>query len=105
MTQDTLLDGFIDPRTAQLFALLYGSPKPSIDSLPDHGALELGKGARHLKHELACRLRCVDRLLLEEEVDHWPRGPEWCRVDQSKSARDDRSPRPSRRQSGACWHP
>jgi hypothetical protein len=35
-----------------------------VDALPDHAALKLGKSAGHLKHQLASRCRCVDRLLI-----------------------------------------
>ena len=40
-----------------------------MDPLPDHAAFKLGKGARHLKHELAGRRRGVDGLLIEVKID------------------------------------
>jgi len=45
-----------------LFALLYDPLKPGFDSLPDHAALKLCKGAGHLKHQLAGGRSGVDRL-------------------------------------------
>ena len=40
-----------------------------MDSLPDHAALEFGKGARHLKHELAGGCGGVDRLLIQVQIN------------------------------------
>ena len=69
MTQDSPLCRGVDLGPAELFALLYGPLKPGIDSLADHAALELGEGARHLKHQLAGGCRGVDRLLIEVQID------------------------------------
>jgi hypothetical protein len=38
---------------AKCFAVRNGSLKASMDPLPDHAALKLGKGANDLKHQLA----------------------------------------------------
>jgi hypothetical protein len=35
----------------------------------DHGALELGEHAHHLKHGIASRRRGVDALLMQEQFD------------------------------------
>src|SRR5215469_11133003 len=64
LSLDSFFQCWIDLWPPELFALLYGPLKASIDSLPDHAALEFGKGARHLKHELAGRRGRVDRLLI-----------------------------------------
>src|SRR5262249_48612641 len=43
------------------------APGPrSADAFLNHGALELGKYAHHLKHRLACRRRGVEPLLAQE---------------------------------------
>jgi hypothetical protein len=49
----------------ELFARLHGPPKPGADTLADHAALKLGKGARDLKHEQPGRRGRVNRLLVE----------------------------------------
>ena len=41
----------------KLRALCDRALKASVDALPDHAALKLGKGPPNLKHQLACR--CV----------------------------------------------
>ena len=46
---------------------LYGPLQSGIDALADHAALELGKGARDLEHQLSGRRGRVDRLLIEIE--------------------------------------
>jgi hypothetical protein len=51
---------------AQPFALALAPRKPGADSFLDHGALELGKHAHHLKHGLAGRCRGVEALLMQE---------------------------------------
>jgi hypothetical protein len=43
-----------------------GPRKPGADAFLDHGALELGNHAHHLKHRLACRRRGVEPLLAQE---------------------------------------
>jgi hypothetical protein len=59
-------------RPPEAFALLHGSLKPGADSLADHAALKLGKGARNLKHQPPGWRGRIDGLLLEiraEKVD------------------------------------
>jgi len=58
-----------DLRPPELLTLFYRPLKPSIDSLADHAALKLGKGAGDLKHELASRRDGVDRLLVEVQIN------------------------------------
>jgi hypothetical protein len=52
-----------------LLALFYGPLKPGMDSLADHAALKLGKGAGNLKHKLSGRRRGVDQLLVEVQIN------------------------------------
>src|SRR5262249_31689167 len=67
--QDSLLKLGGYPRPAKLFALLFGPPKPGTDSFCDHRTLKLGKYTHHLEHRLARRRRCVQALLVQEQVD------------------------------------
>ena len=54
---------------AKCFAVRNGPLKASMDPLPDHAALKLGKGADDLKHQLA-RWRCgVDGLLVDKKIN------------------------------------
>ena len=54
---------------AKCFAICHGSLKASMDPLPDHAALKLGKGADDLKHQLA-GWRCgVDGLLVDKKIN------------------------------------
>ena len=53
-------------RSTKTLPLAPGPRKPGADSFLDHGALELGKYAHHLKHRLACRRRGVEPLLAQE---------------------------------------
>jgi hypothetical protein len=54
---------------AKCFAVRNGSFKASMDPLPDHAALKLGKGANDLKHQLA-GWRCgVNELLVDEKIN------------------------------------
>src|SRR5262245_54922723 len=62
---DSLFDGGINPRPAELLALLHRSLEPGVDPLADHTAFELGKRAGDLKHKPPGRGRRVDRLLIE----------------------------------------
>ncbi len=45
-----------------LSAALAGRPQTGAGSLPDHGALELGEGPKHLHHHASGRTGGVDRL-------------------------------------------
>src|SRR6516165_10790974 len=60
LTLDSFFQGCADLWPPKLLALLHGPLKAGMDSLADHAALEFGKGARHLKHELAGGRRRVD---------------------------------------------
>ena len=53
-------------RPTKSLPLAPGPRKPGADAFLDHGALELGKYAHHLKHRLACRRRGVEPLLAQE---------------------------------------
>src|SRR5262245_36226332 len=53
-------------RPTKPLALAPGPCKPGADTFLNHGALELGKYAHHLKHRLACRRRGVGALLAQE---------------------------------------
>jgi len=66
MSQDSFFYGLAYPWAAKLLALFYGPPKPGIDALADHTALELSECASNLKHQLAGRGGGVDRLLFKE---------------------------------------
>src|SRR5215468_6402867 len=50
LSLDSFFQGLGDLRPPELLTQFYGPLKASVDSLPDHAALEFGKGARHLKH-------------------------------------------------------
>jgi hypothetical protein len=48
------------------------APRPreaALDALDNHGALELGKDAHHLKHRLTGWRASVDTLLMEVEIN------------------------------------
>src|SRR6516164_6884500 len=66
---DALFDGWINFRPTKLLALCDRPLEASVDAMPDHAALKLGKGTANLKHQLACRCGRVDRLLIEVEID------------------------------------
>jgi len=66
---DALFDGWIDFRPTKLLALCDRPLEASVDAMPDHAALKLGKGTADLKHQLACRCGRVDRLLVEVQID------------------------------------
>ena len=54
---------------AKCFAVRNGSLKASMDPLPDHAALKLGKGANDPKHQLA-GWRCgVNELPVDEKIN------------------------------------
>src|SRR5262245_47606342 len=57
---DRSLDFGSDLRPAQLLALILGPPHASSHPLLDHGPLELGEYAHHLKQGLAGRRRGVE---------------------------------------------
>lgn len=52
------------PRTLRL-----GPRKPGIHPFPDDAALELSKHAEHLERRLARAGRCVEPLLVQEQID------------------------------------
>jgi hypothetical protein len=54
---------------AKCFSVCHGSLKASMDPLPDHAALKLGKGANDLKHQLAGWRCCVNELLVDEKIN------------------------------------
>jgi hypothetical protein len=54
LSLNVLFDGGIDPRPTELLALRYGALKTSMNTLPDHAALELGKRAADLVVSIAC---------------------------------------------------
>ena len=56
-------------RPTKTLPLAPGPRKPGADAFLNHGTLELGKYAHHLKHRLACRRRGVEPLLMQEQVD------------------------------------
>jgi hypothetical protein len=53
----------------ELHALGHGALEACFDSLANHTPLKLSKGACYLENELAHWCRCVDGLLINEEVD------------------------------------
>src|SRR6478609_11214005 len=53
-------------RPTKPLPLAPGPRKPGADAFLNHGALELGKYAHHLKHRLTRRRRGVDPLLAQE---------------------------------------
>jgi hypothetical protein len=57
------------PRPPEPFSFALGPRQASTDSFLDHGALELGKHAHHLKHRLTGRRSGVEPLLMQEQVD------------------------------------
>jgi len=57
------------PRSAKLFALILGPPKPGADTFLNHCPLKLGEYAHHLEQRLAGRRRGVEALLVQKEVD------------------------------------
>jgi hypothetical protein len=58
-----------DLRSAKRLALILGPRKAGTDTFLNHGALEFGKHAHHLKHRLAGGRRGVDALLVKVQVD------------------------------------
>jgi len=60
VTLDSFFEGRGNSRPSELFALLYSSLKPGMDSLANHAAFELGKGACNLKHQAAGGRRSID---------------------------------------------
>lgn len=55
--------------TAKADSLLSSPCQPSHDTLPDHGAFELGKDAHHLEHGFAGRRGGVEALLVQVQAD------------------------------------
>jgi len=53
----------------KLLTRCFGPLKPRVDPLSDHAALEFGKSAGNLKHELSGRCGRVERLLIKVEID------------------------------------
>ena len=66
---DTLFQLRSYPRPSEPFALALGPRQASTDPFLNHGPLELGKHAHHLKHRLSSRRRRVEALLMQEQVD------------------------------------
>ena len=92
--------GYLGP--PEPLALLHGPLKPGADSLADHAALELGKGAGDLKHQPSGRRRRVDRLLVEVQIN----AASLKRLDRAEkvdaaSGQAGQSPKPSPRQTVA----
>jgi hypothetical protein len=58
-----------NPRPSEPLALCLGPPEAGAHALLDDRAFKLGKDTKHLKHGLAARRRCVDALLMQEQVD------------------------------------
>jgi hypothetical protein len=56
------------PATKHL-AIGYGSLQASVNALPDHTALKLGKSARDFKHKLAAWRSGIEGLLIEVQVN------------------------------------
>jgi hypothetical protein len=52
-----------------LLPLCASTIEAGLDPLPDHGALEFGEHAHHLKHRFAGRRRRIEPLLMEHEVN------------------------------------
>jgi hypothetical protein len=72
-SRHSLTDSFLQRRgyrrPTKTLPLAPGPRKSGADAFLDHGALELGKYAHHLKHRLAGRRRGVDPLLMQGKVD------------------------------------
>ena len=68
-SRQSLTDSFLQRsgyrRPTKTLPLAPGPRKPGADAFLNHGALELGKYAHHLKHRLACRRRGVEPLLAQ----------------------------------------
>jgi hypothetical protein len=59
-----------DPETsAQLGAVGPGPRKPGVDTFANDAALKFAENAQHLKHCLASGSRCVEALLMQEQID------------------------------------
>src|SRR4029450_1777633 len=69
-SRQSLTDSFFQRRgyrrPTEPLPLAPGPRKPGADAFLNHGALELGKYAPHLKHRLASRRRGVEPLLAQE---------------------------------------
>ena len=59
----------LEPPAAELNAVSLGPAQAGHDALADHRALELGEHAQHLEHRPAGRRRCIEPLLVQEQVD------------------------------------
>jgi hypothetical protein len=57
------------PTAAELNAIRLGPAQTGHDALADHRAFELGKYAQHLEHGPAGWCRCIEALLVQEQVD------------------------------------
>jgi|SRR6516225_8716685 len=68
LSADTLLDLGRHPRPAEALPLGPCSPEPSMDAFHNHGPLEFGKDAQHLKQRLAGRRGCIDALLVKVQI-------------------------------------
>jgi hypothetical protein len=58
-----------DSWSAQMLALSHRSLEAELDRLPDHAALEFGKGSGDLEHQLAGWGGGIDALLIEIQVN------------------------------------
>jgi hypothetical protein len=59
----------LKPSASQLNAVGLGSAQAGHDPLSDHRAFELGEHTQHLEHRPAGRRRCIEALLVQEQVD------------------------------------
>src|SRR5215471_14666947 len=59
----------IDPRPAQRFAFVSRPREAGAHTFLDHGALEFGEYAHHLKHRLAGGRRGVNSLLVQVQIN------------------------------------
>src|SRR5262245_21102953 len=68
-----LLDPFfqlgIQPGPPKLFSLTHSPPQASTDPFLNHGSLEFGEYAHHLKQGLAGRCGGVEPLLMQVKID------------------------------------
>jgi len=65
LSANTLLDLGRHPRPAKTLSLGLRPPEPSMYAFYNHGPLELGKYAKHLKQRLASRRGCINALLVK----------------------------------------
>src|SRR5215813_12514971 len=68
LSANTLLDLGRHPRPAKTLSLGLRPPEPSMYAFYNHGPLELGKYAKHLKQRLASRRGCINALLVKVQI-------------------------------------